>query len=50
MEPRYDEMDGFWEVVDEAGGIVAGPFESEQDAAEKMSVDEKSVANRKTPG
>jgi hypothetical protein len=40
MEPRYDEMDGFWEVVDEAGGIVAGPFESEQDAADWIEMQE----------
>lgn len=32
MNARYDELDGFWEVVDEEGGVIAGPFAGEQDA------------------
>lgn len=32
LRVRYDDLDGFWEVVDEDDTPIRGPFKSEQDA------------------
>ena len=40
MHPLYDEADGFWTVVDDDGNELAGTFESEQDAADWIEMQE----------
>lgn len=42
MKVRYDEFDGFWEVVDDDGETpIAGPFDDEQEAADWIEFNEQ---------